>query len=183
MNTVYVVGMMCGLAIAVVAIWVFKKIFMKKVFNGETKSRYDERQLIEQGKAGKIGMYFLMVYGVIYGLVDLVWAPEVSPFIVMFAGMIITITLYAIICIWNEAYFPINQSIKKWLWIMTGIAVLNAVVAFTNSRGPVSMTEIVTTSVIVNILCVIMCMAVVVASIIKLNAMKSTENDDVEDER
>lgn len=181
MNIAYFGGMIVGIAVVAIVILLFKKKLNKRIFGSEEKAKYDERQLIEQGKAGKMGMYFLMVYNAIFGIIDVCFDLPINTFVLMFAGIILTVTVYATICIWNEAYFPVNQSIKRWIWLLFGIGTLNAVTAIFNAKGPDASNELINTSVLINILCVVMCYGIVIISIIKLKAMeRATEDDDDE---
>ncbi|MBQ0005216.1 MAG: hypothetical protein KBS68_05070 [Clostridiales bacterium] len=175
MSLAYALGFVFGVAVAAGIIWLVKKFIWK----GQ-KAKYDERQLVEQGKAGKIGMYALMIYNVCYGLIDMVFGIEnVSTFTAMVGGCIFAVLVYACVCIWNEAYFPINQSSKKWIILVAGLGILNIVIAVMNR----SHLESILDGYAINFFAGIMCIVVDIVAIAKFQLVKKAAvEDDADDE-
>ena len=122
MSIYFYIGVLVGVAVGVLLVAKFRKKML-----GNEKAKYDERQLAEQGKASKYAYYMLMVYMFVFAFLesyDVI--PFADPLIVAFAGIAISIMIYACICIKNEAYFPVNQSAKKWLHFLDAIGILNS---------------------------------------------------------
>lgn len=176
MSISYALGFAVGVVITVGAIWLVKKLLWK---GQGKKAKYDERQLMEQGKAGKIGMYTLMVYNCLYGIVDMVFEPEnVSTFTALVGGCILAVLIYACICIWNEAYFPINQSSKKWIVLLAFLGVLNVGIALMNREHLEGMID----GYAINMICGIMCLVVDAVALIKFQLVKKSAEADEEEE-
>lgn len=176
MSIYFYIGMLVGIAVAALLVIKFRKKML-----GNEKAQYDERQLAEQGKAAKLAYYVLMIYIFVYAaLQNLEIVTFVDPMIGAFAGIAISILIYACICIKNEAYFPINQSAKKWLHFLDAIGILNLVIFVLNVYGNGGMLEedgSLTTSFI-NLLCAVL---LLVLSIICRISMKK-DNEVEEDE-
>ncbi len=178
MSIYYFIGFVVGVAVAVLLITIVRK----KIFGSE-KAQYDERQLAEQGKAAKYAYYTLMIYIFLYAALESCEIPHfVSPMTGCFVGIVISILIYACICIRNEAYFPINQSAKKWLHFLDAIGILNLVIFVLNVWGNGGMLEedgSLTTSFI-NLLCAILML--VISIICRITMKKNSEVEDEEPE-
>ncbi|MDD6191265.1 MAG: hypothetical protein PUB75_06720 [Firmicutes bacterium] len=155
MSIAYGIGFICGLAFVFIAAFVFKKFFFRK------KAVYDERQKIEQGKACKAGFYFLLVYCMLFGIADNVFDFRLTQLPVMLGGALISVMIYAVYCIWKEAYFPINQSSIKWIVLLIALGIVNVFIAVMNiSTSP--------QSTVINGMCAVMILIISIVSIIKL---------------
>ena len=69
--------------------------------------------------------------------------------------------IYAVYCIWKEAYFPINQSSIKWIVLLIAIGGINIFVAVMNRSVNME-------SSIINGMCAAMILIISVISLIKL---------------
>lgn len=171
MSIAYAVGLIVGLGVGATGFLGLRKL----LFKNREKAKYDERQKIEQGKAATSSMYFLMIYCFAYGLVDgLLEITEISTFIAMVCGVILTVLLYACICIWNEAYFPVNQSTTRWMVFLFAVGLFNFFVAYIN-RDDIN-------PALTNTMCGILCMAVTGVSYIKLTVLKNKDAEDSDEE-
>ena len=129
MSVAYGAGFICGVAlVAIAGILIKKKCF-------KSKPVYDERQLLEQGKACKAAFYALIAYNMLAGLTDAILELNVGVYVMMIVGVGISIIIYAGICIWNEAYFPINQSAIKWIVWLFIIGVFNIFTGVMNIKA------------------------------------------------
>ena len=153
-DTVYALGVICGIIATAIVVIIIKKLIWGKS-NKYKAPKYDERQTLEQAKAGRVGMYVLMVFNMLAGLATLfIEDLPFSFFNLMLTGILLTITVYCCLCIWREAYFAINQSSKKWITFFLIIGVINiALGIFDNS--------------FVNLLCGAMCAIVSITALIK----------------
>lgn len=77
----------------------------------EKKQIFDERQVAAQGSAYKAAFWtmlcYYMLYAIVSGAAEIVWC---DPFLGAFLGVIIGVTVFAIICIFRDAYFRPDQS-------------------------------------------------------------------------
>lgn len=129
MSIAYGIGFLCGIAIvAIGGIIVKKKLFKEKAV-------YDERQEREQGVACKIAFYTLLAYNLIMGVVDMTFDTGLGGYVMMIIGVGISVVIYAVYCIWKEAYFPINQSYIKWAVLLIVIGLLCAVIGIMNLKA------------------------------------------------
>ena len=155
MNIAYGIGFICGLIFVVAAAFIIRKLIFRK------KAVYDERQKIEQGKACKAGFYFLLAYCLCFGFADNIFDFRFTQLPIMFGGALISVMIYAVYCIWKEAYFPINQSSIKWIVLLIALGIVNVFIAVMNiSTSP--------QSTVINGMCAVMILIISIVSIIKL---------------
>lgn len=83
----------------------------KRLPRREQKQRFDERQIAAQGAAYKTAFWTMLAYYLLYAIVcgagELVWCDQ---FLGMFLGVIVGVTVFALICIFRDAYFSPDQS-------------------------------------------------------------------------
>lgn len=115
-----------GLLIALIAIVVRK-------LTGGKKCRYDERQKLAQGRAYKAAYMVLLVYlmgaGIFSMATGIRWCDE---FTFGMIGVLLSISVYACLCIWNDAYVNVNQSPKGMILMLGGIGVMNLGISIMN---------------------------------------------------
>ena len=96
-------------------------------------ARYDERQQLLRGKAYKAAFFVLVAYlclnVVFYMAVDTEWADLT---INLFIGVCLSITVFAVMCILGDAYFPINKAPKKQIVLFGFICLLQLAAAILN---------------------------------------------------
>lgn len=120
----YDIGVMCGIALGAVIAIVVNRVLRK---SGRMINGYDERQLAEQGRAAKWGMYALVIMIMCYGLIGS-YLTRVTPLLACSCIGIIGISVYAGVCIAREAYFPFNGSLKV-IRITLAIGIVNVIIA------------------------------------------------------
>ena len=131
MSIAYGVGFLCGLLVVVIA----SLILRKTVFKGDRKPQYDERQTQEQNRAGRVALFVLIIYNTLYGIVESMFGGlPFSVFTAMYIGVLIAILVYCCMCIWNEAYFAINQNATKWIIFFYALAAFNIVIGILNAK-------------------------------------------------
>ena len=118
-NMPYVLGFATGLIIVGVVALVIGLILKKK--NG--LSKYDERQELIRGRAFKYAYWTLAAYLCFNGLLQvgtgIVWADLMTS---SFIGIFLSLTVFVVICIKNDAYFAFNQKPRVYL-ILFGIII------------------------------------------------------------
>ncbi len=119
MDMAFPIGVMCGIVFVVIM----------KLRSNKTSRRdvYDERQLAEQGRAAKWGFYSLMVMNCLYGCFG--WMLDcLNTFEGVFICMMVSIGVYVGVCIYKEAYFPVNKNSRKLMLFVFGMGLLNLVI-------------------------------------------------------
>ena len=112
----YIVGIAVAIAITAVLVVLIGKFANK---NGRIKTEYDERQNIVRGKGYMIGFWTLVIYICLIGVsYDLGLNIPAGMGIMCFIGMIIAITVHCSYCIWNGAYWGLNNNIKRFMIVI-----------------------------------------------------------------
>lgn len=118
----YMMGFIIGfMSVVIVAAVVF--IILKRKRGA---SEFDERQRLIQGEAYKAAFWVLVAYltfnGVFQATTGIEWADIMTS---SFVGLFISITVFAVICIMKDAYFPINKSPKFYFFLFGTLIILN----------------------------------------------------------
>lgn len=175
----YDYGALVGFLVALMIALVIRKFFRR---NGKT--RYDERQELVRGRGFKYAYFVLMVYEIAYVTVTKNGKPVLdqymSPLLAVFVGVIISVTVYAVYCIWNDGYYGINEKAKNTLFALLAIAVLNVIAAIANSE------EIIVDGkvgrMMMNLLCGFVILLVVIVTGIKVLVDKKRAGEEDDDE-
>lgn len=109
-------GFAVGL-LAVIIISAIVKALLRR--RGEAPGAYDERQQVQRGKAHQRAymtlMVLLLIDAVVCGVLELQWAePGVDAFVCLF----ISVGVFVVNCIMRDAYFTVNQTPRRYLWII-----------------------------------------------------------------
>ena len=113
MNSVeFILGFAVGFFIVIiVALGVFL-IVRKKC----GPSKYDERQQLIRGNAYKASFWVLTAYLLLNGLLQVATGIEWADLMTSsFIGVCIAITVFVVLCIRNDAYFPVNVRPKFYV--------------------------------------------------------------------
>lgn len=100
---------------------------------GRQQDRYDERQEINRGKAYKsafatVCIWELLYYAVKSGGINI----PAEDSLMAIAGVLVSICVYAVLCIFTDAYFPINRSSNGIIALWITIAVMNIAIGIRN---------------------------------------------------
>lgn len=127
MNGYMAAGMITGIVISIILVKLMFR-FTKK--NKKEKFTYDERQQAARGFGYKYAFFTLVIYNVIYGIVDMFAGIEwAETFTAMMIGVCLAVLVHVVYSIWNECYFSMNEEPKKVLLIFGIICAVNAVIA------------------------------------------------------
>jgi heme A synthase len=122
----FILGMATVLAIAAVVVY-----FVRRGRNG--KCEYDERQELIRGRGFKAAFYtqigYLVANLLLYGGAGIEWADGVTQNGI---GICLSVTVFAAICICQDAYFPLNQKPKRYLLLFAGLTILNFAIGMMN---------------------------------------------------
>ena len=118
----YVWGMIVGFAVAFLIVVVCKRLFVKK----NEKREYDERQKLAIAKGYKFGYFTLVGYCMLAGLVDVitgvVWCSLYTNALI---GILLSVGVFGVICIRNDAYLPLRQSPKRYILMFVVLGGIN----------------------------------------------------------
>ncbi len=122
-------GFLVGLVLVFVIALVVVAITKKK--NGTAK--YDERQELIRGRAFKYAFWVLVSYLCLNGFIQLgtgiEWADLMTS---SFIGICLSMTVFVVACIRNDAYFAVNQKPKFYLVMFALLVVLNLTIGILN---------------------------------------------------
>ncbi len=170
-------GMVVGLLIAML---ITEFIFFGK--DGEKK--YDERQILEQGKAFKIGFFTLMIIVEALIILNMTGIATIADYPVFYQlAVFIGLGVYVVYCIWHESYFAINEKSTRVLIFFAFIAIFNLVISIFNFVNGLMIVDGRITFRVLNIFCTLLFLVVFAALLLKRIAnAKSASSDDDDDE-
>ena len=128
----YYLGFVVGFLVTLAMIVVIVKAFRKQTGEIGGKKEYDERQQMARGKAYKAAFWFLAAYVFADALITESFGPWAEDFVDAIIGLLAAITVFVVICIRQDAYFPLNAKYSYYLKLFTFILVLNLLVAALN---------------------------------------------------
>ena len=114
----------CGILIAAVA-----KSEPKK----KKRQVFDERQIAAQGMAYKWAFWtmfgYYLLYAIICGAMEIVWC---DPFLGAFLGVIVGATVFAVICVFRDAYFRPDQSKASEIIVINVLCACQGILGLTH---------------------------------------------------
>lgn len=100
----------------------------KKKINKNEETKYDERQLKVRGDGFKYGFYVEIIYNGILFLLHLAEIKiPIAEEVLLFFGIITSVSVYVIYCILKEAYVSINESASRFKTMFSILGVMNIV--------------------------------------------------------
>lgn len=135
---------------------------------GSWRCRFDERQELHRGRGYKYGFYTLLCYIVVdYVVINVFekqWAAEGVDILI---GVIVSVGVYAIYCIFHEAFLSLNENPKRYVAVIIFCMLLNglgAVMQF--QHNPVIENGQLTTHCM-NLVCAVLMAVVLIALALK----------------
>ena len=122
--------------------------------NRKQKTEYDERQKEVRGRGYMLGFYTLMIYEALtmFLTLDGIELP-VKPYILHFFGIILGGMVLATYCIWKDAYWGLNNNLKRYAIVFLATAALNAIpIAASVKSGSLDLMD----GPILNLICLVM---------------------------
>ena len=117
-----VIGVCVGLVLVVILLIVTKKD--KKI-----ELQYDERQMLERGTAFKLGFFTQLIYMCFMSLCYVAGIQlPVATEVILFFGVLLSLGVYVIYCIWKEAYIALNETVQKVNIAFVIIGIINVFV-------------------------------------------------------
>lgn len=122
-----ILGIITGIAFFALIVMIAKKGKICK--NG----KYDERQLLVRSKAYQIAFIVLILYLVINGMINSVLGIQwCDSFMGSLLGIFLSIMVFAIFCIFHDAYVSFQEKPTQSISLFAVIAVANFGIGFIN---------------------------------------------------
>ena len=168
-------GIVLAAAVAVLLIVILLAMTQK----GEgLKQDYDERQEVLRGKGARYAFYTMMIQNfVLFTLeaAEMYYLP-MSIGYALFLSTLIGIVVYAVYCIWNEAYFALNQNANTLTVVFLAMGIGNLWMGIDAFAEGVAIQNEQLTLRSMNLFCGIMILIICGALIIK-KVCKDREED------
>ena len=117
-------GMICGIVLVALAAYLGNKLMKRSQKKGPKE--YDERQVLARGKACQAAYCTLMVYLAAYGFFDamtgIVWCDRFTG---VFIGIALSVAVYAMICIFKDAYFRTIDRQRSYIILFAIVGLCN----------------------------------------------------------
>ncbi|HIR27707.1 MAG TPA: hypothetical protein IAB84_07030 [Candidatus Choladousia intestinigallinarum] len=114
-----IVGAAFGIALLVALLWVTKS-------DGSLKGRYDERQELFRGRGYKAGFFTFIGYCILYAVLhDIAEVRVISATAAMFAGICLSVSVYACYCIRHDSYLALNEKPVRIIVTFFLVSLLN----------------------------------------------------------
>lgn len=127
MSTAYYAGVVCGvLAVAVICFFLMK--FRKA--KGVPDARYDERQEALRNRGFKLAYISLVVYLAVYAILDSTEISWCRPGAGLFLGVLLSVMIFIIYCIYNDAYFRVSDKPGFYVILFAALGIVNILVGF-----------------------------------------------------
>lgn len=166
MNTAYVLGVVCGIAVVALIAFVIGFILKKAQ---KTTPKYDERQEAVRGKVFKASYFTLLIYLLVWGSFDvitgIVWCDTYTG---IFIGAVLSVLVFAISSIFSGAYFRVGDKPGTFIGIFAFLGLVNLALGITRAVYGQIIVDGKLTHNCISLLVGIMCLVAVAAIIIKL---------------
>ena len=114
-------GLVFGLVIAVIILKLVNP-------NHRAKTEYDERQKVIRGRGYMYGFYTIVIFECIQVIFSAGKIPmPVSDFVLHFCSIMLGCLVLCVYCIWNGAYWGINNNPKRYMAVFAAVCLLNAI--------------------------------------------------------
>ncbi len=148
----FLVGIIIGLAIVAIAMALKKKKWV-----------FDERQQLARGKAFKAAYITLLISMFLLRLVqEFADAVIFGTFMVELVALFISLAVFAIVCIFNDAYLSLNERPKTVMLVASGIALLNLGIGLMNIHNMGAAEKAALPLVSINLICAGVLAAIVI---------------------
>lgn len=128
MNTLNQILSVIGCAAAFLVFFLFLFFITRK---NNKNAEYDERQIAAQGAAYKAAFWTMLVYYMLYAIIsgaaEIVWCDQ---YLGIFLGVIVGVTVFALICVFRDAYFHPDQSSASAIILINVICISQGIIGF-----------------------------------------------------
>lgn len=175
MNVYYVAGVAAGVLVGILFIFLFLKVTKT---DGKMKCKYDERQNTARGNGFKYGFFTLMICNMLHAFaMDGDTVLPVDGSVIILISVMLGILVYVSYCIWNDAYFSLNENRRRVLILFGVIGVANLCLGIGSLHSGRAFTNGVLNVHSVNLFCGIMFLMIFTVLLVKRAAVKSDEEE------
>ena len=156
-DTIYIL-LMCAAILIVIG------VFSKK---HRRENEFDERQKHVRGRAYKYGFFTLLIAQSVCLICDSVFDLELMFFfhcLCLFSGL----TIFAVYCVWNDAFLSFRQSPSSYLFICAIIIIANSAGIVSRALDGIVISEWINTSYCLNFLCSLTFVIITITMTIKI---------------
>ena len=174
MNVFRSAGFVIGIVIGLIACVVLFKISNT---NHKSRTEYDERQQEIRGKAYRYAFYVLAVYEAVMVCITIGEIPlPLGPAMQHALGIFISCTFLAAYCIKHDVYWGLNNNPKRYSIIFLVAGLINAIPVVASIASGTFFENGQVTSVLINLLALIMIVVIGVELLIKKAAARREED-------
>ena len=164
MNGYMIAGIITGMLVGFVLVAMGMKMTKK---NKKEKFTYDERQAAARGVGYKYAFITLVIYNVVYGILDLVlahpWAEDLTGLMI---GVCLAVVVHISYSIRHDCYFSMNEDPKKVKALIAILTIINAAIAVIQGLNGELVQDGMLTNKCANLVVAIVLAAVLVALVI-----------------
>ena len=169
----FVAGMVLGVIFVAVVFALLGKIHRRKGATPlvVTDAEFDERQNLIRYKAYKEAFKVLCFYLVIIGFIKKLTGWAIGDFLTLsFIGIVLAITVFAIICICKDAYLSLRERPKNTMIFLLAVAVVNFIMGMIifSKFGKASATSFYLDWYYINFICGLMLLIITAVYAVKL---------------
>ena len=166
------VGIIVGLIIAVLLVRFGNT-------NKKVKSDYDERQIRVRGDAYRYAFLTVMIYEGIMIVLEIGEIPlPIDGYLMHFAGVLLGLVVLSAYCIWNDAYWGINNNRRRYGIIFVAAALLNVVPVVGAVTNGTFMKDGKFTTPFINLMVCVMLLVIGVELLMKQHLEKRAEESE-----
>lgn len=165
MSIEYILGLALGIVVGVFVLWLLISALKRRDGGPVMSFDFDERQNLARGRAFKYAFVTLCGYNALFALVSAVWDTALPVPFLCFGGIALSLTVFAVSCIFTDAYLSLTEKPKTIVSIVGLGCVLNLVIGIVNAGVVYRETgSIVNRGVgAVNLLCGVMLLVILAA--------------------
>lgn len=160
-------GIVCmmGVVIGVVLCVILYAIAQK---DNSLKQNYDERQELLRGRGAKYGLYTMMFMNLALFLLETTGVRlPMSTGLALFFSVLIGGSVWAVYCIWKDAYFALNQKAGVFIGVFLVVGIINLIIGIDAFLDGVAFQNNQLTLRSMNLFCAIMIIVICGALILK----------------
>ena len=110
----WVIGALCGIGIVLLVLLIQK-------LTGQTKNKFDERQVAARGVAYKWGFFSMMIYEAAYSILLAAGIRFADEFTGPILGIFVGVTVFGAVAAAKDAYTALDENPRsRWLWPVVG---------------------------------------------------------------
>ena len=175
----YYFGFVAGALATFLLIFVIVRVIKRQEGAPGGKKEYDERQQLARGKAYRAGFWSLVGYMFVNAVITDARGPWADSIITAMTGVLFATTVFVVICIRQDAYFPLNAKYGYYLKLFTFILFVNVLVSVMNIlTGQKLIENGVVTYHALNLMLVVMYMAVIPVMVSRHRKERGAEDEE-----